>query len=131
MEEILGKRKRRADLDTAESSLSHEDDGARLQILLQKHFEAKYEPLEFLPVPKAVHHDTSSQSSSEDDDEWSGLSDTEGRIYVQTVEHVPAHDSEPLPKEELRTFMVSNTLCRLLARLNNSRPPDLPRVKSK
>ena len=107
MANILGKRKRRADLEPAEDISTHNTDDTHLRLLLQKHFEAKYEPLETSPLPKAVDLDTESQSASEDEADWNGLSDTEDHLPVETIEHVSIHSLELAPKEELKTFMVS------------------------
>ena len=125
MGEILGKRKRRADLQIDEPTSSGSADNERLRLLLQKHFETKYEPLEYSPLPTTLEFDTGSQHSLESEPDWDGLSDADEYDVVQTVEHISNVSSEPVPKEELKTFMASTMPSPLAASSDSPRPPNL------
>lgn len=106
----LGKRKRRSEVTEDEAtpaSAADEEASTKLQALLRKHFEAKFEPLpESRPLPVddvGVVGDFSDESNVS---EWEGLSD-EGESHAEVVEHTTSIAlRDEMSKEELKLFMV-------------------------
>ena len=105
---VLGKRKRGDQTGQEESSkdTGTEDSATTLQILFQKHFEAKFKPLEndFLSA-KAVQVPTPPSEGSESD--WEGLSEDEYLEGPVVVQHeVPQRAENGFNKDELKAFMA-------------------------
>ena len=87
---VLGKRKRRASLDADNTVAQTEDSSEKdLQKLLQKHFEAAYEPLPISSVPEATSDSEDEEDldgSSAGSSDWDGLSDT-STAPIQVISH--------------------------------------------
>ena len=105
---ILGKRKRRDRLeDVRKEDLRNSDANHQVQALFQQHFEAKFRPLTGLPIPPQPTEKADSSTDNGGSD-WEGLSDHDDVLKVQIVEHINSKTTEEdIPKDELRTFMVS------------------------
>lgn len=104
----LGKRKRRDQIGSEDSSTAAgaDDTTADLQNSFQKHFEAKFKPLEGVVLPaKAVQVPT--PPSEEPSLDWEGLSDDDCLGGPVVVQHdVPNQAENALNKDELKAFMA-------------------------
>ncbi|KAL9101085.1 MAG: hypothetical protein Q9187_009284, partial [Circinaria calcarea] len=107
MKVILGKRKRRDQLDNhATEQVGNTDE--QLQALFRQHFEAQFRPLEG-PPSKETKEPTPDLTGAEDseDSEWTGLPDGESDIDIEVIEHTASSGAKraAVPRDELRTFM--------------------------
>ena len=115
---MLGKRKRRdqiAEQDTKQALRDIEDDKQQYQILLRKHFETSFRPLEYThakptakaPLDVSCEEDRSSSPSS--GFEWEGLSDENTSPHADIVVHHAStrQGRDEVPHEELKFFMVT------------------------
>jgi hypothetical protein len=133
MAAVLGKRKRRADLNNGENVAQEMDQSAaaRYKAIMQKHFESQYEPLAIAPL--AVQNDNDSASGpdegDEDEDEevedWSGISDDGAPDEVEVMD-ISAMDTPKLEmsKEERKSFMVHEAERNYCFLANNHRAPN-------
>lgn len=85
-----------------------DDDAARS--IFQKHFESHFAPLpeSVRPTPKtAAEAHESGETSDDDEEEWSGISDEEEEA-VEVVDYASKPDltSQTMRKREHRAFMV-------------------------
>ena len=122
----LGKRTRRNQIGSEDSSTDTGADGiaAELQSLFQKHFEAKFKPLERVTLStKIVQIPT--PPSEESSSDWEGLSDDDdfvgGPAIVQ--HNVPLRAENAINRVELKAFMAWTLSHSRLAKLIF---PDLP-----
>ena len=112
MAPILGKRKRRAELNETTQFPEHKDEEHdRLRALFQAHFEERYEPLTPTPAPPHNTLDQTSQSDSDDQDEdedaWSGISEPKTNDKpVEIISHATLPAPSVTSKHERKTFMV-------------------------
>lgn len=119
----LGKRKRRDQLRSpSEAENAELDDDTDLQALLQKHFEAKFEPLQY--IDHKIGNRELSRSPSADESsisDWEGLSDEEkdGPEIINC--DLSTVSNEELPNQEIRSFMGAQPPSALSAPSSN--PP--------
>lgn len=108
----LGKRRRREKLKFLEAAEETAPDPRvpDLQALLQKHFEANFEPL---PNVHTTENGDASQrflANDSDTSDWEGISDDEAP-YPETISHDQgATATEDICESELKAFMVSIAL---------------------
>lgn len=110
MATTLGKRKRRTPTAIEDEQSSDSEDSGSLELdaqeIFRRHFEARFKPLPTVQKSVQVAGETP-DSDSEEDSEWSGISDEEDTA-VQVVEHVNVQSQiATMSKEEIKEFMVS------------------------
>jgi hypothetical protein len=107
MDPILGKRKRRADLEASTSPAPVDTASTKhLQALFRKHFEAKYKPLPTLSLAQPSTGEDDSISSESEQSDWEGI-DADNSSNIPVIEHIdrPA-TTDDVPRSELKKFMV-------------------------
>lgn len=120
----LGKRKRSrpAGLDVETGSGS--EDEQSMKDIFQKHFEARFRPLQS-DERAAKHKDQESDGAADDldeedaasDNDWSGFEDDE-EVAATIVKHVDVvrDAKEEVSRQELRAFLVGRQLSKLMCR---------------
>ena len=111
MPPILGKRKRRDQVQTSDTdfkSRPDEDASQRLQDLLQQHFEAKFKPLKVLNQKVQTQQDIRTQPVvDETESDWTGISEAEDDEVAPIIRYdEPQSSRVDVPKDELKIFMV-------------------------
>ena len=108
MAPALGKRKRRTDLETDDTSNQVNDSSADAQDLLRQHFEKNFEPLsDSVARSQLVYNIDSEPSEEELESDWDGFSDN-GETTAEIVHHATSTLSKPdISKDEFKVFMVS------------------------
>lgn len=108
----LGKRKRRSELVEQPSSGADADSQSdHLQKVLQRHFEARYAPLEVTPVANLEDRQMDGQPQDELHDEsedgWEGIAEDDEPAGVEVVQYESATvEDRWREKQERRRFMV-------------------------
>ena len=107
----LGKRKRREELldeDVTPGRLLNKDNASDFHNILRRHFEAAFEPLpdhQALPAATTKFDPEGSEAGSESD--WDGISEGQSDS-AEIINHAKSGLLKAeVPKEELKTFMVS------------------------
>jgi hypothetical protein len=109
---LLGKRKRRADLDEKSPQMDAETHDERLQTLLQKHFESQFKPLDIEPLAGRDNEAVEGLDETPEDssDDWEGISDESDPDTVEVAQHESKDIADSWrEKQERRSFMVRST----------------------
>ena len=107
----LEKRKRREELtdeDVAPGQLLDKDTASEMHNVLRRYFEAAFEPLaEHHALPAATTSIDADSSEVESGSDWDGISEGQSDS-AEIIDHAKSSLSKAeVPKEELKTFMVS------------------------
>lgn len=107
----LGKRKRREELtdeDVTPGQLLDKNTASEMHNILRQHFEAAFEPLaEHHALPAAATSIDADSSELESGSDWDGISEGQSDS-AEIINHAKSSLSKAeVPKEELKTFMVS------------------------
>ena len=107
----LGKRRRREEFidgDVTPGQLLDEDTAGEMHNILQRHFEAAFEPLaDYRTLPAATTEFDVDGSDVESGSDWDGLSEGHSDS-AEIINHAKSSLLKAeVPKEELKTFMVS------------------------
>ena len=107
----LGKRRRREEFidgDVVPGQLLDEDTAGEMHNILQRHFEAAFEPLaDYHALPRATTKIDVDGSDVESGSDWDGLSEGQSDS-AEIINHAKSSLLKAeVPKEELKTFMVS------------------------
>ncbi|PKS06857.1 hypothetical protein jhhlp_006933 [Lomentospora prolificans] len=89
--------------------LQSDTDRDAAHAIFQKHFESHFEPLPQLETPVSTPHDIAREShESNEEDEWSGISDDEGDT-IEVVDHASNLDSsfQSMGKREAKAYLSS------------------------
>ena len=107
----LEKRKRRKELideDVTPGQLLDKDTASEMHNILRRHFEAAFEPLaDDHALPAAATSIDADGSEVESGSDWDGISEGQSDS-AEVINHAKSSLSKAeVPKEELKTFMVS------------------------
>ena len=107
---VLGKRKRRSQLDEEPAETDIQSGGAHdgdPQTLFKKHFEASFEPLpDTQPIPVLTGGDANETKDGDSSSDWGGLSD-ESEPAIKLIQHNESRTARPeMTKAEYKKFMV-------------------------
>lgn len=107
----LGKRKRREELideDIKPGQILKKDNASEMHNILRRHFEAAFEPLaDHQPLPAATTNIDPEGSEAKSESDWDGISEGQSDS-AEIINHANSSLLKAdVPKEELKTFMVS------------------------
>ena len=107
---LLGKRKRRTDIDGKDNATCISSDNKAsgdLQALFRQHFEAHFEPLDIVHTPQSKHELKESHVRTNDSEsDWEGLSDEE-KVEVHFIQSSKANSQNfETSNDEFKSFMV-------------------------
>lgn len=110
---LLGKRKRRTDIDRKDNAiciLSDNEASDNLQALFRQHFEAQFKPLDIAHTPQSKHELEESQVRTNDSEsDWEGLSDEE-KVEIHFIQSSKANRQKyEMSNDEFKSFMVLGT----------------------
>lgn len=110
MAPLLGKRKRRLQLEDSSEELSAkeldplEDD---YSALFRQYFEANFEPLPTLQLSGSSNViDASKDANADAQTDWEGLSDEDDGLAKVIDYSAPKHGESGLSRDEFKSFMV-------------------------
>lgn len=107
---LLGKRKRRTDIDRNDNAtciLSDNEASGSLQALFRQHFEAQFKPLDIAHTPQSKHElEESHVRNNDSESDWEGLSDEE-RVETHFIQSSEANRQNfEISNDEFKSFMV-------------------------
>lgn len=110
MAPLLGKRKRRLQLEDGSEEISVEEleqQEDELATLCRQCFEAKFEPLPILQLSGPSNVIAASQDPNTDDEtDWEGFSDEDDGLAKVSDYSAPKNGESGLSRDEFKSFMV-------------------------
>ena len=114
MAPLLGKRKRRLQLEDGSEEISAKEldpQEADYSALFRQYFEANFEPLPTLQLSGSSNViDVSQDANADDESDWEGLSDQDDGLAKVIDYSAPKNGESGLSRDEFKAFMVVQTL---------------------